>query len=263
MPMLKILQHPDHDREQPSDQSGFVLLMVLVVIVLISGATVLLINQNAVDVRSAIYHHERQSLYAAADSALTPIWQISEHDMAAELAADRHGWLAALMVPASDDRYVMVKSCDGFDRHTSGSSDGAEDTVALNCPAVGGFYVWQTAYALPVAEEHYLHRLIDTNKGDAKENPENQSMQEARHIHVLSYAIAAQRRDAIKPCLSRALLHGQITGCLIDQGVLYQLVAAEWLVSIYQNPDPELSGEHATSAKVIRLRNYDLRTVRE
>lgn len=249
--------------QQPKAEAGFVLLMVLVVIVLISGATVLLMNQNAVDLRSAAYYHQQQSLYAAADATLMPSWQLPVNDLSSMIVSD-DGWLAALMVPAAKGQYRMVKSCDGWRSYSIGVSDGYQDTVSADCPVQDAGHVWLVAYALPVAMDHYLYRLMNANHViNPKDSATHLPAPTAQYVRVLMYAIAAQNRSEAQVCLSQSLLHAQISSCLTEQGVRHQLVAAEWLVSRYQSPDPHHADQSITTAKVIKLRQYDLRMVRE
>lgn len=245
---------------QPSAQAGFVLLMVLVVILLISGATVLLLNQNTVDARSAIYHHEQQSLYAAADTALTSSWQQSEHELSSMITDRPDGWLTMLINSQPESQYPMVKSCDGWRSFGVGVSDGHHDLPKTDCPAQSLGYVWQVAYALPVGEDHYLHHLTKANDAMHAKAADESPKVLAQHRHVLMYGIAVQHRAAAEPCLDESLLHAHITSCLIDQGVRYKLVAAEWLVSVYQHDPAEVD---SITASVIKLRTYDLRNVRE
>lgn len=252
------------DHRQSYPEAGFVLPMVLLVIVLISGATVLLINQNAVDRRSAVYHHQQQSLYTAADAALMPIWQLPEQKLSSMIADEPGSWLAALIKSVPDGQYPMVNSCDGFSSYSLGVSDGNQDNVVNRCTAKDFGYLWQAAYALPVTKDHYLYQRMDandmTNPKDA--SGDEQPVDDARLVHVLMYAIAAQHRPAIEPCLSHSLLHARISSCLIEQGVRHKLVSGEWLVWIDPNQTEEAL-DNASTIKVIRLRNYDLRTVRE
>ena len=120
--------------------------------------------------------------------------------------------------------------------------------------------MWQVAYALPVGEDHYLHHLTKANDAMHAKAADESPKVLAQHRHVLMYGIAVQHRAAAEPCLDESLLHAYITSCLIDQGVRYKLVAAEWLVSVYQHDPAEVDG---ITASVIKLRTYDLRNVRE
>lgn len=246
--------------ERRSAQAGFVLLMVLVVIVLISGATVLLINQNAVDGRSAIYHHEQQSLYAAADAGLASSWQQSEHALSAMVSDQADGWLGSLIKTAPEGQYPMVKSCDGWRTHHAGVTDGQQDLPMHECPAHSTGHLWQAAYALPVGEDHYLYHLTQANDAIHLAASDESAKPSAWHQHILMYSIAVQHRAAAEPCLSQSLLHAHIASCLSDQGVRHKLVAAEWLVSVYQH---DLKQADKITATVTKLRNYDLRSVRE
>lgn len=55
---LKVLSIKTYDKLQ----SGFVLLVVLVVLLFISGLTALMMSQNSVDVRSVLYHQNQYKL---------------------------------------------------------------------------------------------------------------------------------------------------------------------------------------------------------
>ena len=93
---LKVLSIKTYDKLQ----SGFVLLVVLVVLLFISGLTALMMSQNSVDVRSVLYHQNQYKLFIAADKAVMNLWQFSPKHLVHMAQTDT--WLASLLSDKND-----------------------------------------------------------------------------------------------------------------------------------------------------------------
>ncbi|WP_253851250.1 hypothetical protein [Moraxella catarrhalis] len=102
---LKVLSIKTYDKLQ----SGFVLLVVLVVLLFISGLTALMMSQNSVDVRSVLYHQNQYKLFIAADKAVMNLWQLSPKHLVHMAQTDT--WLASLLSDKNDlTKFIQLKA---------------------------------------------------------------------------------------------------------------------------------------------------------
>lgn len=258
---LKVLSIKTYDKLQ----SGFVLLVVLVVLLFISGLTALMMSQNSVDVRSVLYHQNQYKLFISADKAVMNLWQFSPKHLVHMAQTDT--WLTSLLSDKNDlTKIYTAQSCDDWQTF----SISTLDDPPIQCHHTAPIVSWQATYIEPIGANHYLNTLLQNtlSKQSAHDiqNPDQQAVNDdTAHyeiFHLRLYAIAAQNSQDIIQC-QEPLYQTRITTCLNDHGIIHKISVAEWLIWRQKIQKTDSSAEAANAIRIMPLRTYDIRSMRE
>lgn len=246
-------------------QSGFVLLAVLVILLLISGLTALMMSQNSVDVRSVLYHQNQSKLLITADQATMNLWQLPPERLVQMAQAET--WLASLLAANKDlTKIYTAQSCDDWQTFTVGTLDDPP----LQCHHAAPLLLWQAAYIEPIDTNHYLHKLSQNtppqqSTSDLQDSDHESTDQKAADheiFHLRLYAIAAQNSEGIAQC-EELLYQARIAACLSEHGVIHKISVAEWLIERQTTSKTDTASETVTNLTITPLRIYDIRSMRE
>ncbi|OOR84486.1 hypothetical protein [Moraxella canis] len=258
---LKALPISTHGKRQ----SGFILLAVLVILLLISGLTALMMSQNSVDVRSVLYHQNQSKLLITADQATMNLWQLPPERLVQMAQAET--WLASLLSTNNDfTKIYTAQSCDNWQTFTIGTLDDPP----LQCHHTAPLLLWQAAYIEPIGKDHYLHRLSQNtppqqSTSDLQDSDHESTDQKAADheiLHLRLYAIAAQNSEGIAQC-EELLYQAHIAACLSEHGVIHKISVAEWLIERQTTSKTDPASETVTTFTITPLRIYDIRSMRE
>ncbi|WP_126330512.1 hypothetical protein [Moraxella cuniculi] len=245
-------------------QSGFVLLVVLIVLLFMSVLTTWLINQNAVNTSSAWLNWRQQSLFVSVDTMVQGFWRLSPDELVNE-AKSPQTWLNTIIT--TDDEMVEMTSCDGLLNFGSRQVDIRQNLTGQQSAPCGGDTVItkQWLYAKRLPQTHFLVRQWQAANITlpTAEQPDDTTAQPNtwQYIHVQLFVVAMPANNG-RFCQTQPMYQHQAIKCLTDNSVANAASTAEWLMVVQaDNSDSEPATDSVLFIKP--LRSYDIRLVRE
>ena len=253
------------------NQSGFVLMVVLVAVLIVSAMAMLIFNQTSTDTKAAWVSEQQSQLSIQAWQAIAPLWQLN-HAQLQDLAHSG-SWLGQ-MLGASAQPIVGWYACGQVSAGALGMSDGQSDQSSMTCPTNLPKY---HAYLTTLDASHYLYKafhpkLSASTQATPTDAPPSDAPS-AYHYYLLQlYAVAASQSHA--KCQTASMYERQAIRCYGDMGVPVQAVGANWLIVIERqisadtaDTDVNHLNTQAAQAKskmtIIKLGVHDVDIIRE
>ncbi|MFB6348012.1 hypothetical protein ACFBZI_00900 [Moraxella sp. ZJ142] len=221
--------------KQTTQQSGFVLLIVLVMILFIALMTTWLITQNTTDQTTAYVYERQQSLLMRADADAMAVWQISPVQLN-KLANDKGSWLNTAITTAHKEQGIAALGfCENMSQMTVGTSDTQTDSHLRDCPP-SAMMIRHWLYAVLLDDSHYLTKQVAApipHHTDSMPNAEPAAPQATwQYYHLLLYTVAHRPTLTQNLCQNQSMYQHQAAKCLANLGIAASTVAVEWLAAV-------------------------------
>lgn len=249
------------------NQSGFVLMVVLVAVLIVSAMAMLIFNQTSTDTKAAWVSEQQSQLSIQAWQAITPLWQLN-HAQMQTLAGYSGSWLERLLHTPSQP-ITGWYACGQLNTGTLGTSDGQSDQGGGRC---SGNLLKYHAYLSVLDDTNALYKMlqpaISTQMDAQAESPADAQQMDERYYLLKLYAVTTSQ--AQPSCQGLSMYELQSLKCYGELGITAQAVAANWLIVIRQSSDVGVIHAQNTQAskmhkqiKFIKLGVHDVEIVRE